>query len=340
MTEVAFGRRVPILPRIEPKADDPLSRAEVVAPKPTHMVHTHATSNLARQIIQRKIEKMEEMLAAQAEREKAEGGVVRILIAAARERLASVIRRRAAFEESSRKLIQDNEALFAASVERSALNGERTTRTILSAAEFHRRGLAEAQRLSAENSEEAAHQQSILAALRAEAAALQAESTRLRAEVESLRAQGSTDSLQQHVMLLRGKVAAAKETHRQALEGLEEQVARVHQNSSSLQRRRQTLHGAQLATTVMAAMSPVVKAWAVENVRLRKELDMQHMATGDLQDSVACLEETNRGLCAQLDKAMREQAERVPEIKGLPSRRLCTQAMLDSIRELSESIHA
>lgn len=101
-----------------------------------------------------------------------------------------------------------------------------------------------------------------------------------------------------------------------------------------------------------------------------KELELQQAATTDLKQSVQQLEETNRLgfamivvcvrvcvkyihtyrnlqvayhhrlLSEELRELLREQSECLPEVKGLPSRKFCTKAMLDSIRALSDSIHA
>lgn len=198
---------------------------------------------------------MAELLEAQAEREQAEGGVVRVLIAAARQRLAAVNRRRVALDAANRLLIQENEAIFAASSQRVAQMGERAARGTAVASDIHARAVAEAAKVAADKDAEMSKQQNVLSLLQREVDDLCDEIAQVRGEAESLEAGEEMMEFELRLEELRALVVSTEEDFEEARASLEQQASIVRGRRTSDQERRQTVHTHRLMTVSVPVCS-------------------------------------------------------------------------------------
>ncbi len=196
-------------------------------------------------------QQMEEMLRAQAAREEAEGGVIKVLIAAARQRLAAVIRRREAWDASNKALVGECESTFAKAADRVANMGDRALRGAAAAGELQRRAAAEVDDAAAIRDGELERQNRILGGLRSRVEALQEEITSMREEAAALAAGDDAVALQHHISVLRARIESTRRSYATAQTVLAEQARRVAAGQAVDHELRHSAHAMRLAQVTL-----------------------------------------------------------------------------------------
>eukprot|EP00047_Mylnosiga_fluctuans_P005843 m.243057 g.243057 ORF g.243057 m.243057 type:complete len:337 (+) comp14158_c0_seq1:123-1133(+) len=336
MAEIAFGRRVP-LPGIRGQHGAAALNGHPRATEPQY-----AASSIAKQLMQRRMEKLQAMIAAQEERDKTEVGVMRVLVDATRQRLLDMRKSRDALHVENAELVRCIEELERDTMRRVSALIEKNVRFGLAAETLHCRGTSD--RVAAQSSKHdlVSFTSGELLDLETERAALREDIRQLETELAAVTAfEGeAAEAHARKAAQLRVQISAEERAHAEEETSFLAQVEASCRATLEMTARREHEHASRITQTALEMLPPGMKAMALENVQFRRELQIQHDCAEELREAVAALEDEHRELHAKMRQIEREKQLQQPELKGLPSRRETSTKLMETLRALSAHARA
>eukprot|EP00048_Salpingoeca_helianthica_P009675 m.138671 g.138671 ORF g.138671 m.138671 type:complete len:336 (+) comp14925_c1_seq1:71-1078(+) len=326
MSGIAFGRRViPLSSAPEPRLTSTLPPLHVHSDVP------QAVSNISKQMARRRLEKLEEMRAAQAERDRCEVEILRVLKTSALQRLNETRRRRDELRSENTDLVRDIQAHEARVMDRVAEVLDRNLRRAAAATSVRERAQASLETRQAQAQQELAIAWAGVQAEMTELARIQEELAAAREEKEALEHEDEdqSKSMARRAAMLRHQIASVQQSQEDAEDTLRSQVRRARDSIMSREASRVQEWTDQLADAVLEAFPSSLKNVVIETSHCRLELARHEEANKELAEAVEELEKECRALRKQLQTPPPPLLARGLPAHAAPSPR--AQAMLEQL---------